>query len=588
MLSLRDELSARLGEANKRVVEFGKQLQQTTASGSSGMGDLSSMALKVGVAVGIGFSIQKVIAFGKAILDDADLLVKLHDKTNISLQGLQRMRIAGDDASVSLESMTQAVNLMQKRLAGDDKSAVAALEKLGLNLEQIQRMEPDQQFMAIGDAIRGIKDPAEQVNLAMAIFGRGGAEILPVVKRGFDDVKDAAVGMSDTSIKAFDDLGDTIGRWARATKAVIGEAVGVMLQGGELQAGANAFMLSIEKAAEAAEKGRPKFAGMLPPGLPADLDAIMAGFDNDAEAIKRASTEAQKHVDALAAVDLKILEATRDVGHLTTAQETSIIAYDKLGLSIADIALKLDVSTVAVSRFIEEQARAASAMAAHWGKVGSILDQVFGVDTLQKAAQWEDAIDALGGSLASLSNDDLADLRTAMSEALDVMGRTGRLTSDQASRFAVLGAAAASAAIGVQTLAVAEAQLAAVMNQQGIGANFIGLDPYGGSTATATGSPNITAFLGLNQPTPTATAGMFRAAGGPVSSGRPYVVGERGPELFVPSSAGSMYPAGSGGINVSITINGSVLSDKDKIAAAVSEAMMSTLRSQGVRMPAGG
>src|SRR5215210_7437797 len=37
-----------------------------------------------------------------------------------------------------------------------------------------------------------------------------------------------------------------------------------------------------------------------------------------------------------------------------------------------------------------------------------------------------------------------------------------------------------------------------------------------------------------------------RATGGPVSAGRPYVVGERGPELFVPSSSGRI-DRGAGG-----------------------------------------
>lgn len=36
----------------------------------------------------------------------------------------------------------------------------------------------------------------------------------------------------------------------------------------------------------------------------------------------------------------------------------------------------------------------------------------------------------------------------------------------------------------------------------------------------------------------------FRAAGGPVSSGRPYIVGERGPELFVPHLSGTIVPNG--------------------------------------------
>lgn len=49
-----------------------------------------------------------------------------------------------------------------------------------------------------------------------------------------------------------------------------------------------------------------------------------------------------------------------------------------------------------------------------------------------------------------------------------------------------------------------------------------------------------------------------RATGGPVSPGRAYVVGERGPELFVPTASGQIASArGSGGrdIRVAITIN---------------------------------
>ncbi|OYW48440.1 MAG: tail tape measure protein [Novosphingobium sp. 28-62-57] len=48
-----------------------------------------------------------------------------------------------------------------------------------------------------------------------------------------------------------------------------------------------------------------------------------------------------------------------------------------------------------------------------------------------------------------------------------------------------------------------------------------------------------------------------RATGGPVAPGRGYLVGERGPELFVPTSAGRVEPSLSGkgrDVNVSIRI----------------------------------
>ncbi|MFZ0270172.1 phage tail tape measure protein, partial [Caulobacter sp.] len=47
-----------------------------------------------------------------------------------------------------------------------------------------------------------------------------------------------------------------------------------------------------------------------------------------------------------------------------------------------------------------------------------------------------------------------------------------------------------------------------------------------------------------------------RADGGPVSAGGAYLVGERGPELFRPTGGGSVEPAGTAGVNVTINVQG--------------------------------
>lgn len=46
-----------------------------------------------------------------------------------------------------------------------------------------------------------------------------------------------------------------------------------------------------------------------------------------------------------------------------------------------------------------------------------------------------------------------------------------------------------------------------------------------------------------------------RATGGPVSAGRAYRVGERGPELFVPTASGRIEAAGGPVRNIAITVN---------------------------------
>jgi phage-related minor tail protein len=53
-----------------------------------------------------------------------------------------------------------------------------------------------------------------------------------------------------------------------------------------------------------------------------------------------------------------------------------------------------------------------------------------------------------------------------------------------------------------------------------------------------------------------ATGFQRRATGGPVSALTPYLVGERGPELFVPGASGSIIPNHAlGGGTVNVTIN---------------------------------
>jgi len=55
--------------------------------------------------------------------------------------------------------------------------------------------------------------------------------------------------------------------------------------------------------------------------------------------------------------------------------------------------------------------------------------------------------------------------------------------------------------------------------------------------------------------------GGGRAAGGMVSPSQTYLVGERGPELFVPSGTGSIVPNGSlsgGGTTINLTVNGAI------------------------------
>jgi len=98
------------------------------------------------------------------------------------------------------------------------------------------------------------------------------------------------------------------------------------------------------------------------------------------------------------------------------------------------------------------------------------------------------------------------------------------------------------------------AQIIAKMIQIAILNAVVGLLP--GSGGGGVGSKG--GFSGDTLAQFNASAAQYRANGGPVSAGSPYVVGEKGPELFVPGKSGTIVPNSSlGGANVVVNVDAS-------------------------------
>lgn len=71
-----------------------------------------------------------------------------------------------------------------------------------------------------------------------------------------------------------------------------------------------------------------------------------------------------------------------------------------------------------------------------------------------------------------------------------------------------------------------------------------------------------------------------RASGGPVAANRPYVVGERGPELFVPKANGTIVPNNAmGGNTFNITVNGAI--DAEGTARAINDVLRNSAARTG-------
>jgi len=312
----------------------------------------------LGPTIAATFSIGAVIGFTRSLFNSVDALTKLHDQTGISFQGLQKLQIAADDAGNSIEDITQAINQFQNRLGDQKPSAdfVAALKRLGFTVEEIKSLSPERQFMEIGDALKAIKDPAEQVNLVIALMGRTGAQNLPTLKRGFEDLRDKQVGMSDDSIRSIDELGDA---WKRFSRVFSGEAANI----------AAAYLNVLfpfrdvtktqqdleQQLADQVKKRQDQMAASLP-----GFKSLITSEDDLAEAEKHLTTQVRDSIavnQERLAQQQRIHDAINDlIADVSGAADKIEKAFDDLANADAFVNLKFEIDQVgeAMQRIAEE------------------------------------------------------------------------------------------------------------------------------------------------------------------------------------------------------------------------------------------
>lgn len=125
----------------------------------------------------------------------------------------------------------------------------------------------------------------------------------------------------------------------------------------------------------------------------------------------------------------------------------------------------------------------------------------------------------------------------------------------------------------------------------------LNLSALKGETAGGMTAANEIKYLQTLKPTPGSAASFRiaeeldklvqrRATGGPVNAMQPYVVGENGPELFVPSMAGAIIPNGamanSGSVsNFNITVNAGIGTDGAVVGRQIVDAIRKYERSSG-------
>jgi hypothetical protein len=148
----------------------------------------------------------------KQALDVGGQLNDLSANTGVAVGDLVVLQQEFANAGKSAEDIGPVFGKMAKTLQGG--SADDTIKKLGINLDELKKQTPAEQFRTLGTAINAVQDPSQKAAASMEIFGRSGAELLALFSSdGFGEAA-AQVG-SQAQILAkdaalFDDVGDKL------------------------------------------------------------------------------------------------------------------------------------------------------------------------------------------------------------------------------------------------------------------------------------------------------------------------------------------------------------------------------------------
>lgn len=196
------QFTAGLKKAETGLGKFGK-------AAAIGLGAVAAAATAAGVALGVAV---------KGAIDHADALSKAAQKAGTSVEALSRLEYAAKLSDVSLEDLTGSLGKLGKAMleasTNAKSGAAAAFQALGVTVTDAsgQLRDSNMVFSDLADRFSRMEDGATKTALSMAVFGKSGAELLPLLNSGADGLKQ----MADES----DRLGLTIdGKSAKGAEA---------------------------------------------------------------------------------------------------------------------------------------------------------------------------------------------------------------------------------------------------------------------------------------------------------------------------------------------------------------------------------
>lgn len=213
---------------------------------------LTDKLIAVGpAAIAAGAAIGVVMV--KNVIDAADKLTDLSERTGIAIEDLSRLGYVAQMSGISADEMTGAINRLSQSMANGN----SAFEAMGVSVRNADGSLRSQVEVLgeLADKFATYRDGTAKTALAMELFGKSGASLIPVLNGG-------SAGIAKLS-KESDKLGNTISTELAESSAKLND--------------------NLDKLAILSGNAAQSVAGKLTPSLVALTDVMIANIEKSRE-----------------------------------------------------------------------------------------------------------------------------------------------------------------------------------------------------------------------------------------------------------------------------------------------------------------
>ena len=174
------KLTAELNKANKKTSSWADKTRKMVGSSAKVMA---------------GFGAAGVAAYASIYAKNAEFIdqqAKTADRLGITTQALGGLQHAANLYGASNEELNKSLQTMQKNLGQVGQTGTGeakyALDGLGLSVQELQGLAPEEQFKVIAEKLKGVEDQSQKVYLAQSLMGKSGAKMINVMDAGADGI----------------------------------------------------------------------------------------------------------------------------------------------------------------------------------------------------------------------------------------------------------------------------------------------------------------------------------------------------------------------------------------------------------------